>query len=114
MDPQRFALSLGNPGAASKHSNHACDSNCADRSNHNDLPLGLNDSEAVLKQRRLSAGPPSAPIWHTDATYARAPAALAAGARISTANRKVRVSVIWLPERNPLQTTDGRPAPLYV
>ena len=43
-------------------------------------------------------------ISHTNAPNAKAPAALAAGAPISTANRKVRVSVIWLPKRNPLRT----------
>jgi hypothetical protein len=53
----------------------------------------------------LQWGHPSAPISHTDATYARAPAALATGAPIFTANPKVRVSVIWLPERNPSRTS---------
>jgi hypothetical protein len=40
-----------------------------------------------------------------------APAARATGAPISSANPKVRVSVIWLPERNPLRTCTRRGTP---
>ena len=42
------------------------------------------------------------------AAYIRAPAARATGAPISAANPKVRVSVIWLPERNPLRVLSPR------
>ena len=43
------------------------------------------------------------------AIYTTAPVALAAGAPILTANPKVRVSVIWLAKRNPLQTHHANP-----
>ncbi len=58
------------------------------------------ESNQLRMWRFVNRGPQLAPTH----IHTQAPAALATGALIFTANVRVRDSVIWLPERNPLQT----------
>jgi hypothetical protein len=58
----------------------------------------------AIRPPMITLVPPRRAKPRPDAWIHEAPAALTAGAPILTANPKVRVSVFWLPKRNPLRT----------